>query len=189
MASEPAVREKPREANLVWTDGLEQRRRFPISFQPMPEVNCSVVVYLPEPLREFLDGLRRRLNPRFANWRAHVSILPPRLLSRPPEEMLEQLRERCLVLDPFETTLAEVQTFWPVNGVVYLSISRGADRLTEFHERLNSGGLERVEPYPYVPHVTIAQELDEAAPRVLEGGVRDRVRSGARASAGTGRRG
>lgn len=128
----------------------------------MGEVSCSVVAYLPEPLGEFIDSLRKRLNPRFANWRAHVSILPPRLLSRPPEEMLDQFREQCLVLDPFEATLSEVQTFWPVNGVVYLSISAGSERLTEFHDRLNSGGLARVEPYPYVPHVTIAQELDEA---------------------------
>ena len=128
----------------------------------MDEVYCSVVAYLPDPLREFVDGLRRRLNPRFADWRAHVSILPPRLLSRAPEEMLDQFHEQCLALDPFEATLSEVHTFWPVKGVVYLSISRGSDRLAEFHNRLNSGGLARVEPYPYVPHVTIAQELDEA---------------------------
>jgi 2'-5' RNA ligase len=128
----------------------------------MAGVTCSVVAYLPEPLGEFVDSLRRRLNPRFAGWRAHVSILPPRMLSRAPEEMLDHLRGQCLVLDPFEATLSEVQTFWPVNGVVYLSISRGSDRLTEFHQRLNSGGLARVEPYPYVPHVTIAQELDES---------------------------
>jgi len=134
----------------------------------MAGVICSVVAYLPEPLGEFVDGLRRRLNPRFADWRAHVSILPPRLLSqapelsRAPEDILDHLREQYLMLDPFEATLSDVQTFWPVNGVVYLSISRGSDRLAEFHQRLNSGGLARVEPYPYVPHVTIAQELGEA---------------------------
>jgi hypothetical protein len=141
----------------------------------MDAVTCSVVAYLPEPLEEFVDGLRRRLNPRFADWRAHVSILPPRLLFRAPElsqallpslpsleDLLDPLREHCLLLDPFEATLSEVQTFWPVNGVVYLSISRGADRLAELHSQLNSGGLARVEPYPFVPHVTIAQELDEA---------------------------
>ena len=134
----------------------------------MGGVNCSVVAYLPEPLGEFVDGLRRRLNPRFAHWRPHVSILPPRMLSQTPElsqapeDLLDPVREQCMVLDPFEATLSEVQTFWPVNGVVYLAIARGSDRLTEFHQRLNSGGLARVEPYPYVPHVTIAQELDEA---------------------------
>ena len=133
----------------------------------MGEVYCSVVAYLPEPLGEFVDGLRRRLNPRFANWRAHVSILPPRMLSRAPEEMLDQFHEQCLALDPFEATLSEVHTFWPLNGVVYLSISQGSDRLTEFHDRLNSGGLGRIEPYPYVPHVTIAQELEEGEVRAV----------------------
>lgn len=128
----------------------------------MDGVNYSVVAYLPEPLGEFVDGLRRRLNPRLAHWRAHVSVLPPRMLSRPPEEMWDQLREQCHVLDPFEATLSDVLTFWPVNGVVYLSIAHGSDRLAELHDRLNSGGLARVEPFPYIPHVTIAQDLDEA---------------------------
>ena len=148
----------------------------------MDAVACSVVAYLPEPLEEFVDGLRRRLNPQFARWRAHVSILPPRLLFQAPElsqarpqepppslpslppmeDLLDPLREQCLLLDPFEATLSEVQTFWPANGVVYLSIAHGADRLTELHQRLNAGALARVEPYSYVPHVTIAQELDDA---------------------------
>lgn len=130
-------------------------------------MKCSVVAYLPGPLGEFVDGLRKRLNPRFANWLAHVSILPPRPLPPHPEDVLPEIREKCLMLEPFVATLGEVQTFWPVNGVVYLSISVGAERLVGLHGRLNCGYLERVEPYPYVPHVTLAQELDEAATQAV----------------------
>lgn len=127
----------------------------------MGEENISVVAYLPEKLGQYVDDLRRRLNPRFAAWLAHVTILPPRPLSATAEEMLAHLRKKCVLLDPFEATLDGVLTFWPVNGVVYLSVSKGFRSLVELHDQLNCGCLERVENFPYVPHVTLAQELDE----------------------------
>ena len=133
----------------------------------MGEENISVVAYLPGELGRFVDELRRRLNPRFAAWLAHVTILPPRPLSATAEEMLAQIREKCLGVDPFEVSLDGVLTFWPANGVVYLSFAAGLGRIRELHERLNCGCLERVETYPYVPHVTLAQELDEAGTQAV----------------------
>jgi len=128
----------------------------------MGEVNCSVVAYLPGALGEFVDGLRRRLNPRFANWLAHVTVLPPRPLPDNPQIFLAEMQEKCQLYEPFDAELSDVLTFWPVKGVVYLSISTGSDRLTRLHDLLNFGVLARVEPYAFVPHITLAQELDEA---------------------------
>ena len=133
------------------------------------EPSCAVVAYLPGRLAEFVDHLRQRFNPACAGWLAHVSILPPRPLQTTPEETLAMIREKCLSLEPFAVSLDCVSTFWPVTGVVYLSISAGSQRLIELHDALNHGCLEREEPFPYVPHVTVAQELDEAgAQAVLE---------------------
>lgn len=128
----------------------------------MGEPNYSVVAYLSGKLSEFVDDLRRRLNPNFAGWLAHVSILPPRPLQAAQEETVREIRKRCAVREPFLVGIDGVSTFWPVNGVVYLSLSLGSQHLVELHDALNCCGLEREEPYPYVPHVTIAQELDEA---------------------------
>ena len=58
-----------------------------------------------------------------------------------------------------------MSTFWPVNGVVYLSVGRGQAELESLHALLNDNGLHAEEPYQYVPHVTIAQSLDERATR------------------------
>ena len=71
------------------------------------------------------------------------------------------------MVEPFEAKLSEVQTFWPVKGVVYLSVSLGSQRLVELHDLLNGGPLGRVEPFPYVPHITLAQELDESQTRTV----------------------
>ena len=123
----------------------------------------SLVAYLQGEMGKFVDSLRRRLNPGFAAWLPHVTILPPRPLGATPEEVLALIRQKCLFLDPFQASLGRVLSFWPVNGVVYLSFTAGFQGLVDLHDLLNRDGLAFAEPYPYVPHVTVAQELDEAS--------------------------
>jgi 2'-5' RNA ligase len=126
----------------------------------MPE-DYAVVNYLPGELGEFVDRLRRRFDPALAAWLPHVTLLPPRPLSDILDGPLETIRRQCALIEPFEATVHGVCTFWPVSGVVYLSFSAGRERLIELHDALNHAELERQEVHPYVPHVTIAQDLDE----------------------------
>ena len=128
----------------------------------MAEAQYAVVTYLPGSLAAFVNRLRRRFNPNPASGEPHVTILPPRPFSTPLGEPLEAIRKQCAEFQPFEVTLQGASTFWPVSGVVYLSLSRGFEQLAQLHDALNSGGLTRQEVHPYVPHVTIAQELNEA---------------------------
>jgi hypothetical protein len=129
----------------------------------MAEGTCALVSYLPGELGRFIDSLRGRFDPALAGWLAHVSILPPRPLDQPLETPLVTLQEKCALVEPFDVTIDAVSTFWPVSGVVYLSIGAGAERLVRLHEDLNSGSLAYREPHPYVPHITVAQELNEHA--------------------------
>ncbi len=143
----------------------------------MSEANCAVVAYLPGELGDLVDAIRKALNPSYAAWRAHVTILPPRPLPKDPERTADEIQQRCAPLEPFGVAIDGVSTFWPLNGVVYLSLSAGGDRLVELHESLNSGELAQQELYPYVPHLTIAQELkDEAGTRKALADVSERWR-------------
>ncbi len=133
----------------------------------MGKDSFAVVSYLPGKLGNFIDSLRRRFDPALAAWLAHVTILPPRPLDAPLEAPLETIRRRCALFEPVEVSIDAVSTFWPVSGVVYLSLSSGADRLAQLHDTLNSGLLSHDEPHPYVPHITIAQELDEGGKKAV----------------------
>ncbi len=135
-----------------------------ISLEDMAE-DYAVVCYLPGDLGKFVDGLRRRFDPALAAWLPHVTLLPPRPLPDALAEPLETIRRQCASFEPFDATVHGVCTFWPVSGVVYASFSTGRERLIELHDLLNDAlnraYLERQEIHPYVPHVTIAQDLDE----------------------------
>ena len=117
----------------------------------------ALVSYLPDPLAAFLDDLRQELVPT-CFLRAHISVLPPRVLSIPPDEAWRQIRALGPMLSPVDTQLTDIQIF-PGSNVIYLAVGAGSDRIAEMHAVLNSNGLECAEPFEFVPHVTLAQDL------------------------------
>ncbi len=116
----------------------------------------ALVSYIPEPLSGFLNRLRDELVPNFC-LRAHITILPPRPNTEPRELAWKRLCEAASVFTPFDIELNRVEC-WS-NGVIYVSVGTGENRLKDMHAALNIGGLTYEERYTYHPHVTLAQEL------------------------------
>jgi 2'-5' RNA ligase len=119
----------------------------------------ALVIYIPDPLGRFLDDLRRELAPH-SNPHAHVSVLPPRPLAVDWRVAAEQARELTEGWAPFEIELTGLQMF-PVTNVIYLEIGAGAAELRRIHAAMNTGALEFEEPFPYHPHITLAQEISQ----------------------------
>jgi 2'-5' RNA ligase len=117
----------------------------------------ALVSYIPEPLAGFLDRLRRELVPNcFLS--AHITILPPRQLCGTPEAAWNHVRSVAPHFAPFDVELTRVEVF-PISDVIYVGVGAGVERLKEMHAVMNTSGLECREPFPYQPHVTLAQEL------------------------------
>jgi 2'-5' RNA ligase len=117
----------------------------------------ALVTYIPDPLRRFLDDLRRELVPGCVP-QAHVTILPPRTLSATPKEAIKTVRSLRADFAPFEIETGQVRIF-PVSDVVYLSIGEGRRELLQMHDAMNVGPLLYREPFRYHPHITLAQGL------------------------------
>jgi 2'-5' RNA ligase len=117
----------------------------------------ALVSYIPEPLADFLDRLREELVPN-CFLRAHVTILPPRPISSKPEAAWGTVRTLAPRFAPFDVEMTQVEVF-PVSDVIYVGIGRGRDEMERMHAGLNVDGLKFPEPYPYHPHITLAQDL------------------------------
>lgn len=117
----------------------------------------ALVSYIPEPLAGFLDRLRQELVPN-CFLRAHVTILPPRPICSSPEAAWKTVRTLAPRFAPFDVEMTEVEVF-PVSDVIHVSIGPGREELERLHTEMNVDGLKFAEPYPYHPHVTLAQEL------------------------------
>jgi 2'-5' RNA ligase len=117
----------------------------------------ALVGYIPEPLAGFLDRLRQELVPN-CFLRAHVTILPPRPISSTPEAAWGIVRTLAPRFAPFDIEMTQLEVF-PVSDVIHIEIGRGREELVRMHDSLNVDGLKFAEPYPYHPHITLAQEL------------------------------
>jgi 2'-5' RNA ligase len=117
----------------------------------------ALVIYIPDPLGEFLDDLRRELAPHY-NPHAHVSVLPPRPLAVDWRKASDQLRAVAETWSPFDVELTTLGVF-RVTDVIYLEVGKGATELRQMHESTNREVLAFQEPFEYHPHITLAQDV------------------------------
>jgi 2'-5' RNA ligase len=135
----------------------------------MDPLQYAIVAYLRDPVGEFVEGLRAEVQPKHAHLPAHISVLPPRPLRGTEAEALETIEYVCQGIQPFEVSLGEVATFLPLTPTVFIRVAHAAYRMRELHDRLNVGPLHADEPWPYMPHLTIAKmDTAEQATRVVE---------------------
>jgi 2'-5' RNA ligase len=134
----------------------------------------ALVVYIPGQLGSFLDDLRLEVAPD-SRPHAHVTILPPRPISEPWETVADEIRRDAARFPPFDITAGDVAVF-PVTDVIYIKVEHGAAELCCLHEALGRSKLAFAEPFPYHPHITVAQELPTEAVGHALGHVRRRWR-------------
>jgi 2'-5' RNA ligase len=124
----------------------------------------AAVAYVRDPVGIFVEELRRELHPAHTHADAHLTVLPPRPLRGSEQLALSLFREVCQTVVPFEITMGDVESFVPITPTIFLRVAHGAYRMRELHDLLNQDALAYEEPWPYMPHLTIAKTdtVDEA---------------------------
>ena len=112
-----------------------------------------------------MENLRRELHPDLPHLAAHLTILPPRPLHGTEDAALQILERICGHEEHFEVTLGDVETFVPVTPTIYIRVRGGAAHMSELHSKLSTEALAFEEPWPYIPHLTIAKMSAEPAAR------------------------
>jgi hypothetical protein len=72
--------------------------------------------------------------------------------------VIEEIRHVAGTFDPLRIELSGPATFAPVTPVAYLPVGGDSDQLLDLRSQLLFGPLERPDRYPYVPHVTVADD-------------------------------
>jgi 2'-5' RNA ligase len=128
----------------------------------------AVVTYVPAPLGPYLDNMRKELAPWMLPGRSHVTVLQPRPISSDASAVCEGIREWVSEIQAFEIGTSSVEVF-ENTGVIYLALDSGGSILERMHRGLNANGAKFPEPFPFHPHITLAQGVAEADwTRVLE---------------------
>src|SRR4051794_4772254 len=135
-----------------------ERRIMPL--KAMESRYYSLVAYVSNPVGQFVQELRHELQPEQGELPAHLTILPPRLLSGAESDAVELIENVCQNVQPFEVDMGEVETFLPVTPTVFIRVAHAAYRIPEWPDRLNPAALHFNEPWPYMPHLTILRSDD-----------------------------
>jgi 2'-5' RNA ligase len=127
----------------------------------------ALVAYIPDPLGKYLDEVRCELVPSCVP-HAHVTILPPRPLAVSAEQAWYEISSKLRELPAFDIRLGDVDVF-SKTSVIYIGLRSGLEDFQRLNHVLNTDSLHLDEPFPYHPHVTVAQDLAwEQVPGVYE---------------------
>ncbi len=125
---------------------------------PVEPINqFALVTYLPDELGHYLDQLRRDLVTQ-CTARSHLSLLPPRPISVTSAAAENQILNVSRIAQPFVVKIGNVAIF-PQTSVIYLELLSGQRQIADLHDQLSTGAFEFNEPYPFHPHITLAQNF------------------------------
>ena len=131
----------------------------------MPKARLGVALLIPSPFDREVDALRRALgDPALGRIPAHLTLVPPVNVAE-VKEATAVLRRAAAPARPIRLELGPIATFLPDNPVLYLSVHGELDDLHALRDRVFKPPLERELTWPFVPHVTIA---DESTPARIE---------------------
>jgi 2'-5' RNA ligase len=131
----------------------------------MPELlTVGVSIAIPQPHATVLTNWRRRVGDPAADqvW-PHVTLLPPTPVPADAIDKIEKhLTDTAAAGAPFVMHLAGTGTFRPTSPVVFIQIARGVSDCEVLEKAIRQGPLERDLEFPYHPHVTVAQDVDDS---------------------------
>jgi len=131
----------------------------------MPKRRVGVALLLPPPIDREVDALRRACDDgSLGRIPAHLTLVPPvNVREDRLEDALAVLRAAGGAARPFTVELGPPATFLPDSPTLYLDVSGpGVAALQELRDRVFRRPLERPLTWPFVPHVTVADELAHA---------------------------
>src|ERR1700736_2396651 len=136
----------------------------------MARRRVGVALLVPEPHRSAIDALRLAIfDPALGRIPAHLTLVPPvNVREERLPDVLSLLRDAAAAGPPLTLSLGPPGTFLPDNPVLYLGVSGDLDGLRALREAVFTGPLYRTLSWPFVPHVTLA---DDAPPERIAAAV------------------
>lgn len=122
----------------------------------------GVVLLLPPPVTTEVDGLRRALGDgALGRIPPHLTLVPPvNVAAGAMADAVVVLREAAKATRPLDLRLGPATTFDPVTPVVYLQVAGEVEALRALRDRVFTPPLSRSLTHSFVPHVTVADDMD-----------------------------
>lgn len=122
-------------------------------------MNYGIAFFPSNHIQNAANSYRKRYDPRYSLIPPHVTLkdkfhIPDDEL----DEIVAELKKIANETKPFPYAIEKVSSFEPVTNTIYFKITPTPE-IMELERKLHSGKLKNTRKHPFVPHVTLAQEL------------------------------
>ncbi|WP_087973282.1 YjcG family protein [Oceanobacillus rekensis] len=122
-------------------------------------MNYGIAIFPSKPIQDQANAFRKRYDP-------HYSWIPPHITLKETFEaedhnldgLITELKSIANAVEPFRINIDKVRSFAPITNAIYFKVEP-IQALLDLHERMHTGIFEDNNKHPYVPHITIAQDL------------------------------
>ncbi len=123
------------------------------------KMNYGIVIFPPKELQDELNEYRKRYD-------SHYSLIPPHITLKYAhsisilEQEVERITNICHNANSFTLQTKGINTFFPTTNVVYLSLEK-SEEIFKLRDQLHEENNPIDQKFPFVPHLTIGQDLNE----------------------------
>jgi 2'-5' RNA ligase/GNAT superfamily N-acetyltransferase len=137
----------------------------------LSRLRLGVALLIPPPVDRDVDAFRRALGDgSLSRIPAHLTLVPPvNVRDDRLGDALDVVRAAAASTRPFAVTLGPPATFLPDTPVVFLPVGGDGGAVRALRDRVFREPLARTLTWPFVPHVTLA---DEMAPERIDAALR-----------------
>lgn len=124
-------------------------------------LNYRIVIFPSKHIQDAANSHRMRYDPRYA-------LIPPHLTLKESfkadenqiQELVSELKKIAKEIKPFKIHINKISDFAPVTNAIYFKVEP-TEELTTLNEKMHQGKFTKDRKHPFVPHITIAQDISE----------------------------
>lgn len=122
-------------------------------------MNYGIAFFPSKEIQDVANSFRKRYDPRYALIPPHITLKDKFTIPEGKmDEVIEGLKEVANRTKPIPIQITKVSSFEPITNAIYFKIEPSQE-IIELEEKLHSGIFENSRQHPFVPHITLAQDL------------------------------
>lgn len=124
-------------------------------------MNYAVVIFPSKKIQDEANAYRKRYDSKYTLIPPHIKLKAPFPLDEAKRGNLsKELSKIAKQVEPFPITISKVRSFVPVTYTIFFKVEPN-ESLTKLNDFMYSEPFPTERTHPFVPHITIGQDLME----------------------------
>lgn len=121
----------------------------------------GIAIFPSKHIQDAANAFRKRYDPKYALIPPHITLKSPFTINpKEKQALITALKEVANQHEPFNIEINKYSSFAPVNETIYYNVKMN-EQITSLYEDIRKTPFPGNEAHPFVPHITIAQELEK----------------------------